>query len=203
MIRTFITAIPLQGGAGLEKGIYEPDGFTLENNRETSFPIVPIIAENMCNPKNVRIIALLTDNNDANNNYREFVEELSQMEISEEQITPIRIEENQGKKEELAAFTKIVDEIPDESLVYADITYGTKPMSAIILYTMSLIEKLNDSEAGGIYYGLLPRVKAKSDWNRAKIHDLTVFKDLSDIIEQLRALEVSDPRRALHRLLEV
>ena len=201
MVKTFITAISLQGAGGLEKGIYQPDGFQLENNRETSFPIIPIIAENLDNPKDVKIIALRTENNDAKDNYRAFVTELSQMGIAGEQVVPIALAENQSKVVGLTAFMRVIDEIPDESLVYADITYGTKPMAAIILYAVSFIEKVNHSEVSGIYYGELPRANAKSDWERARLYDLTVFKDLSDVIEQLKALEVSDPRAALRKLI--
>lgn len=66
---------------------------------------------------------------------------------------------------------------------------------------MSFIEKVSNSGAGGNYYGELPRVKGKSDWDRAKFYDLTVFKDLSEVIEQIKALEVSDPRKAIHGLI--
>lgn len=201
MIKTFITAISLQGFGDLEKGIYEPDGFSLHNNRETSFPIIPIIAENMDNPENVKIIALRTENNDAKDNFRAFISQLSELGITEKQVVPIPHEENQSKAVGLTAFMRIIDEIPDESLVYADITYGTKPMAAIILYTMGFIEKVNRSETGGIYYGELPREKGKSDWNKAKLCDLTVFQYLSDVMDQMKALEVSNPREALKKLI--
>lgn len=201
MIKTFITAISLQGFGDLEKGIYQPEGFLLNNNRETSFPIIPIIAENMDTAKDVKIIALRTENNDAKDNFQAFVNQLSELGITEEQVVPIAIEENQSKTVGLTAFMRIIDEIPDESLVYADITYGTKPMAAIILYAMSFIEKVNHSETGGIYYGELPRVNRKSDWNRARLYDLTVFQCLSDVLDQMTALEVSNPRAALRKLI--
>lgn len=201
MIKTFITAISLQGFGDLEKGIYQPEGFQLNNNRETSFPIIPIIAENMDAAKKVKIIALRTENDDAKDNFRAFVNQLSELGITEEQVIPIAIEENQSKVVGLSAFMSIIDEIPDESLVYADITYGTKPMAAIILYAMSFIEKVNHSETGGIYYGELPRTNGKSDWNRARLYDMTVFQCLSDVLEQMEALEVANPRAALRKLI--
>lgn len=203
MNRVFITAISLQGAKGLEKGIYQPDGFGLELNRETSFPIIPIISEQMRRIEDVKIIALRTENNDVKDNYMAFLEELKILGIQETQVSPISIEENQNKIIGLSTLMNIIDEVPEDSVIYADITFGTKPMAAIILYAMSFIEKLKDAEVMGIYYGELPRDKGTSIWERAKIYDLTAYKYLADLVEQLKGLEVSDPRVALKKLIEM
>ena len=76
MKRTYITAISLQGFGGLEKGVYQPDGFQLSKNVETSFPIIPVIASTMVDSENVKIIALRTENQDVKDNYEEFVNAL-------------------------------------------------------------------------------------------------------------------------------
>lgn len=203
MVRTFVTAIPLQGKKGLEKGIYMPDGFELSENIETSFPIIPIIKEYMRNVEDVKIIALRTENNDVKDNYNVFLKELEELNISEGQVVSVSVEENQNKAIGFATLMRIIDEIPEDSLVYGDITFGTKPMSAVILYAMSFIEKLKDTEVTGIYYGELPRDDGNAIWERAKIYDLTAFKYLSDMIEQLNGLEVSEPRTVLKTLIDM
>ncbi len=202
MKQTFITAISLQGAKGLEKGLYHPDGFSLEENIKTSFPIVPIIKEQMRKKGNVRIIALRTENNDVKDNYQAFLSEVDALGIDEAQVTPISIAENQSKATGMTTLLRIIDTIPDDSLVFADITFGTKPMSAIILYAINFIEKLKDAEVDGIYYGELPRERGISVWERAKLYDLTVFKHLQGIIESLNGLEVSDPTSVLKSLIE-
>ena len=68
---------------------------------------------------------------------------------------------------------------------------------------MSFIEKIKDAEVNGIYYGELPRKNRVSDWERAKLYDLTAFKHLSDVIEQLKGLEVPDIRAALKTLIDM
>ena len=40
-------------------------------------------------------------------------------------------------------------------------------------------------------------------WERAKLYDLTTFKYLADVIEQLNALQVSNPRAALQKLIDM
>lgn len=203
MKETFITAISLQGAKGLEKGLYQPDGFSLEENIETSFPIIPVIKGQMRKKENVRIIALRTENDDVKDNYQAFLSEVNALGIDEAQVTPISIVENQSKAMGLATLLRIIDAIPEDSLVFADITFGTKPMSAIILYAMNFIEKLKDAEVDGIYYGELPREKGVSVWERAKLYDLTAFKYLQGVIESLNGLEVSDPTSVLKSLIEV
>lgn len=203
MDRIFITAISLQGRGDLEKGLYQPDGFQLQKNRATSFPIIPVIAEHLSQMKNIKIIALRTENDDVKDNYKEFLVELGELGIKEEQVTPIPVEENQSKRIGFSTLMRIIDEIPEDSVVYADITYGTKPMSAVILYATGFIEKLKDAEVEGIFYGELPRRAGKAMWNRAKLYDLTTFKYLADVIEQLNALQVSNPRAALQKLIDM
>lgn len=203
MKRTFITAISLQGAKGLEKGVYHPDGFSLEENIETSFPIIPIIKEQMRKKENVRIVALRTENDDVKDNYQAFLSEVKSLGIDEAQVTPISIVENQSKAMGITTLIRIIEAIPDDSLVFADITFGTKPMSLIILYAINFIEKMKDAEVDGIYYGELPREKGVSVWERAKLYDLTAFKYLQGIIESLNGLEVSDPTYVLKSLIEV
>ena len=203
MNRTYVTAISLQGGSGLEKGLYTPEGFQLEKNMETSFPIIPILANTMGCKEDTKIIALRTNNKDVKDNYRAFIEELSEVGISEEQVESIFIEENQSKEIGLATLVRIIEEIPEDSLVYADITFGSKPMSALMLYAMNCIEKIKDTEVEGIFYGELPRSGGQSMWDRAKLYDLTAYKFLTDVVEQLKELEVSDIAGALKSLINV
>lgn len=203
MKRTYITAISLQGRGGLEKGIYQPDGFKLSKNVETSFPIVPVIASTIENSEDVKIIVLRTENNDVKDNYEEFVNEVEELGIPRERITGISIEENQNKVIGITTLVRVLEEIPEDSLVYADTTFGTKPMSAIILYAMNCIENLKDTEVEGIFYGELPREGGKSRWERARLYDLTAYKYLTDVIQQLKELELSDPTAAIKTLIDM
>ena len=45
MIKTYITGISQHTRTELLQLWYQPDGFELEHNRKTSFPIIPVIAE--------------------------------------------------------------------------------------------------------------------------------------------------------------
>ncbi|MCD8068147.1 MAG: hypothetical protein LUE87_04525 [Lachnospiraceae bacterium] len=203
MVKTYITAISLQGRGDLEKGVYQPEGFTLEHNRAVSFPIIPVIAEYSPEGNHARVIAIRAENQDTRDNYDAFLEQLSEIGVTKEQVTVISVREDQGRNVGLTTLMKILDAIEDDSIVYAVITFGTKPMAMYILYAAIFVEKLKDAEVDGIYYGEVPRVASKIDWNRAKLYDLTVLKTLGDVIEEMKNLEITDIRGTLQKLIDM
>ena len=93
MKKTFISAISLQAARNLKRFTYHPDGFELKNNRETSFPIVPIIAEHMGEQKaDVCVIAILPEGNDAADNFETFKNELREMGLTDENVKGLSLE---------------------------------------------------------------------------------------------------------------
>lgn len=202
MKKTYITNISLQGKSGLLKVEYEPRGFELNHNPMTSFPIIPIIADRQEEGDEVTVLAVRSNNADTPDNYSVFLEELSDMGIGEDRVEEISIEEDQSGSVNLALLMNILEKIPDESAVYGDITFGTKPMSAILLYAMSFVEKMKDCEVEGIYYGEIPRQSGEMSGTPA-LYDLTVFKLLGDVIDQLKGLEICDMETALNRLVRL
>lgn len=201
MYRIFVTAISLQGKGRLLKMVYQPKDFSLEKNLETSFPIVPIIANQVDKGEEIKVIAIRTDNIDTPDNYEILVEELAQLGVGREQITEISVAENQNRETGRELLLHILEAIPNDSLVYGDITFGTKPMSAILLYALSFIEKVKDTEVQGIYYGEVPREGGVPVYEKAALYDLTHLKCLGDVIDQLYYMDVSDPLASLRKLL--
>lgn len=203
MTKIYITMISLQGGQGLLRTCYSPQGFELKKNRSTSFPIIPVIAEDYQSGEDVKVLAIRSDNADTPDNYAAFLEELADLGIRPDQVKEIPVTEKQDDTAGLRLLLTILDEIPDDSLIRADVTFGTKPMSAILLYAMSFVEKLKDAEVEGIYYGEIIRRQGIPVEGGAILHDLTVFKLLGDAIDQLEALQLDDPQKALHRILNL
>lgn len=201
MKKTFITNISLQSKRGLLKQLYRPVGFELKKNLETSFPIIPVISEYLEEGDEVKVIAIRSDNQNTPDNYAVFLEELSVLGVHEEQVKEVPTEENQSDAVNLKLLLRILDEIPDESMVYGDITFGTKPMAAILLYAMNFIEKMKDCEVEGIYYGEIPRENDKA--TDALLYNLAIFKLLNDVVEQMKCLGIHDMKEALERILRV
>lgn len=202
MKKTFISAISLQAARNLKRFTYHPDGFELKNNRETSFPIVPIIAEHMGKQKaDVCVIAILPEGNDAAENFETFKNELREMGLTDENVIGLSLEGKSNGRNGIELLLQILDAIPNDTLIYSDITYNTKPMSAMVLCAMNLVEKVKDSEVVGIYYGEIPRIDGKAVPEKAALCDITQFKSVLDITNYMEQLEIKDIRSALGYLL--
>ena len=159
MKKVFITVISLQARNGLEKLVYHPVGFQfLEKERETSFPIVPVIAEHLDRKEEIEVIAVRFKNQDVADNYQYFLGELKELGIGEEQIKVVEMPENQNNDTIEQVFMDLIRAIPNHSEIRACVTFGTKPISVVITTALSLIDKLlSDVEVDGIYYGEIPR----------------------------------------------
>lgn len=204
MKRVFVTSISLQGRGDLKKVVYHPVDFSLKKEMKTSFPIISIIAREIDNTniENIEVIAIRAEHNDTRDNFQVFLEELRELGIKEDQVVEHVITGNQGKKDSIRMLLTLLDIISDDSIVFGDITYNTKPMSAMILYAMQLVEKMKDVEVEGIFYGEIPRTGGVSDDENAKLYDLTSFKYLLDVVLELESLGVSDIRQTIERMVE-
>lgn len=203
MKKVFITAISLQSGIDLGKLVYQPVGFSLKNeNRETSFPIISIIEENLEELGETEIIAIRVNNDDTKDNFLKFVEEVESLGLSKECIKTITIPENQNPKTETDLLMQIIEAIPNHSVVNACVTYGTKPISIIVTYALKFIQKLLfDVDIEGIYYGEL--VRKDRVVVGSKLYNLVCLLQLGEIIDQLQQLNVENPKESLKNLLEI
>jgi CRISPR-associated protein (cas_TM1812) len=163
---------------------------------------VPIIAEYMGERKeDVCVIAILPEGKDAAENFQTFKNELQEIGLTAENVTGLSLEGKSNGKNGIKLLLQLLDAIPDDTLVYSDITYNTKPMSAMVLCAMNLVEKVKDAEVAGIYYGEIPRIGGKAVPEKAALCDITQFKTLLDITNYMEQLEIADIRSALEYLL--
>ena len=163
---------------------------------------MPIIAEYMGERKeDVCVIAILPEGNDAAENFQTFKNELQEIGLTTENVIGLSLEGKSNGKNGIKLLLQLLDAIPDDTLVYSDITYNTKPMSAMVLCAMNLVEKVKDAEVAGIYYGEIPRIGGKAVPEKAALCDITQFKTLLDITNYMEQLEIADIRSALEYLL--
>lgn len=201
MERVFITNMSLQARNDLGRVFYHPKGFLLEENRETRFPIIPIIAENLKEEDPVKVIVLRTINEDTKDNLSLFYEELNELGITDSQVKVIEMKESQDRITEVRMLLDLIHLIASGSLAYMDITFGTKPMAAMLLYAASFARKMKDVQIGGIYYGEIPRKNGKPVAGAESLYDMTYFIHLEDMIDDLDEIGCEDPEHMLHILL--
>ena len=204
MKKVFITTISLQGRNGLEKLIYHPVGFQFfEKERETSFPIIPVIAEHLDRKEEIEVIAIRFKNQDVADNYQYFLEELKGLGIGQEQVKAVEVPENQNDDTLEQLFMNLIRAIPNHSEIRACVTFGTKPVSVVVTMALNLADKLLfDVEVDGIYYGEIQRRSGTAKKEEAKIYDMSVLMRLSNLIDLLYLLELNDPMESLEKLLQ-
>lgn len=203
MRKIFVTNMSLQSRSDLGQVLYNPKGFDLNNNRKTRFPIIPIIAEYLEEGDEVKVIVLRLINEDTKDNLERLYEELQTLNIGREQVKVIESEENQERNSELKLFLELLSELDGESIAFYDITFGTKPLSALLLYAASYSYELKETQIGGIYYGEIPRKDGKPIPEAEGLYDMTYMVSFGDLIHNLKEIECENPENMIHRLLDL
>ncbi len=198
MKEIYITAVPLAPVS--EKVIYEPKNYENGSNIQTSFPIVPIINNNIGKPEEKILIAVRMKNKDTDRNIDVLRDELNALTGNQDHITvkDVSIPEDQREVVNGIFLLHLMDEIEDDSLVYAYITYGSKILSTMIVFALLMIEKMKDAEVKGIYYGEV--VREEGTPLAYYSYDMTGLMKMSGAIEGLEILGISDKRRMIERL---
>ena len=201
MKKVFITTIPLQGKFDLDVVTYVPKDFRLTKNGETSFPIIPIIAEHLEDMGEIEIIAIRMNNDDTARNYLKFLEEVESLGLEKECVKTLDMPEKQSPKTQVAMMLKLIDKIPNHSVIHCCVTYGTKVVSTVVTYAMMYITKiLSDVDVRGMYYGEIKRNDGMLV--ESNLYDVTSLLAVGEIIEQLRGIEVNNIKGALKSMFE-
>lgn len=201
MTKVYITSIPLQGRSELEKYCYKPQniyGITCE--KPTSFPIIPVMHDTASTEDEVLVFTINMLNEDTNVNRVKFEQELEELGFEKTVVRDITVKENQ-KDENLAYLYKnLVREIPDNSEVYACITYGTKTIPIMLISALRYADKFKENvEVKGIYYGEINR--DNNVVTDAKLNDVSAVYFIDRIIDKIAQGDNADADRMLDTLL--
>lgn len=202
-MKTFITVISMQGK--LEKTLYVPVNFELKQNRKTAFPIIPIISGQHGKSVDGRdeIIAVMQRNADTERNYGYFLEELGELGLGEDIVKVIELPEDQSVDNGLKMIVKILESVPDNSDIYACITYGTKVVSTLLTFSLIFLEKLKTNcQVQGMYYGEITR-RADRSLGDGKLYNLVANLRLARVVDQLEKMDFQKAEGFLKALLGV
>ena len=132
--KKFIFTSPLQPDSMLKEVTYESKNIESKNNLITRFPIMAVINAYAEENETIEIITVLTEYGNAKINYEKFKEqakELSETKNFKYNLTeiPTLYDESIGIQKKL--YADLITEIGDKEIIYADITYGTKPHAVV------------------------------------------------------------------------
>ena len=181
MLKTYITTVPLQGK--LDPMLYQRE--RAEAPTATCFPIVQVIRDTLEPGDTVRLLAIRQENADTARNYQRLLEELAQLGITEEQVEPVPLPEDQRPETLIGLCRNLVDALPQVTRVYACITYGSKSIPVVTLTALTCAEATHtELEVGGVYYGEVRRENGKVVG--ARLYEMSALYQLAGLVGTMR-----------------
>ncbi len=183
-MRKFITTIALQPEGKLNSTVYEAVGNDkLKYNKDTRFPVIPLIAGYTGKGENIEVIALRHDYDNSRYNFKLFKEEMEQLSKDKGfsySIKELEIPYDNRTSTHLSTFKKLAAMIDDEDEISACITYGTKPLSVVEFMTVNYAYRAKKNcSIGAIVYGEFDH----SD-NKSKIYDITSLFFVDEMVRR-------------------
>jgi len=155
-----------------------------------NFPIFKVIAKHRNENDEDRIVVIRPDGQ-GNQRNNEILSRLSQMGIQSRQIRMVEIGKKWSQSSLLELIGEIMEEISDQSQIYADMTNASSAVSLIMMYVVNIVEKIRGCEVEGIFC---------RDTTGEGVCDLMVLKLLGDIAEQMKALGIYKMKEVIERI---
>jgi CRISPR-associated protein (cas_TM1812). len=207
--KTFISTIPFQGkdreGNDLLKPVtYAADGNSRLTYGATRFPVIPMINGYAERGDKIRIIAILTDGDNFRHNYVTYFEpEISELvekngyEFGE--IEVVTTPDQEDIDTQLVLFADIIAKINDEEVIFACITFGTKPTPIVQTMALNYAHKLKKGTTiGCVVYG-----RFRHGAPVGHIFDTTALFYMDSMVNVLAEKKVPHPEKAIRALLEI
>lgn len=212
-MKKFITTIPpMQRPKNLSDGIY-----TAVNNErlfcdfETCFPVLPLIKGYSDEGEEVEIITVFTDDPErctdnesgidiSKTNYDRFKEHLNKyLSDINYKINEITIKYDESVEAHLHTFTKIIEQINEGDTVFADITFGTKPLPIIEIMALNYALRVKKNvQVECLSYGA-------KNFNTGKlgVFDVTSLLYMDEIINNMAKMNVENPLEMIKDILKL
>jgi hypothetical protein len=205
MKKIFVTAVSNQ--RDLDKLYYQTSQENLRVDYETAYPVVHMLENNITSDDEIEVIAInLPDNPEENYDMlKEDIDRISQKFHVPIQLTQIARGLEETSTEHVALFKELLTSIEDCSVIFADLTYGTKPMPMVIAFALNwigLIRKYSDIAQliyGRVFWGELDEHGKK----KAQLYDVTEIMTFMSISQQLAGMGGDNIEKAIFKLLNL
>lgn len=186
----------------LAEYVYEPvDNPLLEYGR-THFPIIPLVNASVEEGDAIEAIAITYDIPDCHRNLALLNEEISAVCASKNAqccMNSIEVPFDDSIKAILNVYQQLIKLVEDGDELYADITYGSKPMPIILTMALQYAYRTKrDVSIECVVYGQVSHFKETMD---ARIFDVTALVQLDEIVRLMADRNVSDPAGVIDQLI--
>lgn len=198
----YYTTIPQQPVPdGLKLTAYKnPGDSPLLNYGETRFPIVAVIANSVQKGEAIQVYGIKPEHDNPKHWEQELRKELD---ILAEKIgfsyelAPINTPMSETVDNHLALFKKLIDTTADNDRIYADITFGTKPIPIVMLMFMNYAYKYRENTMiESIVYGQRNNLTGES-----ALYDVSALFYMNSTVNRLD--QVSDPANFIEMMLKM
>lgn len=204
-MKRFVTIIPLQNPKNLHDVSYESFGGEkmLTSQLKTRFPILIPIDTLVEKGEEIAVTAICIGRKFVKGNYEHFKAVLSELAESkgfllpEENITVIEMADSEDEATHMKLFKDMSYHLTARSNeeIYADMTYGTKPMPMIIMMALTYAHKFGcDSSVEAVIYASYDE---HSNINRSKVYDVTSLFYMNSAVNNMANLKISDPMKLM------
>ena len=188
--------------------VYAGTGNTNSNySKEVMFPINAILAESLKKNDDVRVILLRTLDKAGNSgkNSGLFMQELDA--INSEIGAKISYETLDSEFKETKdihekRLQNMLDKIEEHTEVYADITYGPKPLPMILMCVLSFAEKFLNCDVKSVVYGKVDFDDNNKPCN-PELYDVTSLYYLNNLTSSMVADNGKDARQSLNEFFSL
>ncbi len=201
-MKNFICTIPYQDP---KKTLYSNpcNNNVLEYSEPARFPIHILIHNTVKSGEKIRITMIYPDYENCHNNYKLFIEELDKIKNDigfEYEIDKISTPYSENIEDHLDLFGKLLDSIHDDDEIYADISYGSKPVPIIIFMVLTYAYKFRDGFIENIIYSLV-NFNKQNEFYLGALYDVTALFYMNSTINTMD--ETSNPEKFIKAMLEL
>ena len=205
MKKIVFATLPLRGG--MEKRVYPVDGNAIiATEKPIYYAVTPALASRLTADDEVKVILLETKGgeNAGAENAKNFIEELNEFNEAGakilKEIIPSSFDETRTNFQ--AMFTALIKELEEGAELYADVTYGPKPLAFLVLNVIQFAEKFFDCQIGNIVYTKVEFEGGKIKDGSEMIYDITPLCLLGSFTAAIESSSGEQAIKAVEALFE-
>lgn len=201
-MKNYLCTIPQQPHESLRETLYANpcDNPVLACPKPTRFPILAVIRNTVKQGEHIRLTAVRPKHKHCDANFETFTAELDALknEIGFEfDLDIVNTPFSETIDDHLALFGKLIDFVYDDDMLYADITYGSKPIPILILMTLTYAYRFKENvSVENIVYGQLDH-----DTKVSGLYDVSALFYMNSTINTMS--DTSDPKKFIKAVLEL
>ncbi len=209
-MKKFITVVPFQVQGQLRKYLYHAEGNRkLQMEEKTSFPILTAVNGYVEPGEAFQVIALTAETEDGKRNIGELREELNALISRRGFVTAKVVEIPLGNGDMVGThvdtFQKLIDRVEDDDELFACVTYGTKPLSQVVMMAVQYAYRVKrNTSISCIVYGSIDRSQSRNpeDWTGC-VYDETALVQLDEIVRILAERKAANPQDIIRQILKL